>query len=407
VRRDTLDILRCPYCGGRVGLKTDLFHRATGDDISDAVLGCHCCHFAIVSGIALMTLDGQADTARQHIEDGHPDAALVTMLGLEADADAAQLQAPSASYRDIVEALGTSFEGGYFLYRFSDPTFIVADAIVRALGATVLEPGDRVVDLCGGSGHLTRTLTELSDRAPVLMDLSFVKLWLARRFTAPGCDAVCADAHAPLPFASGAFRLAVCNDAFHYIWTKALFAREMVRVIDDRGVAALTHVHSAEQWNPSAGNPLPPSGYHALFERLEARVFPERALLGEVLAGHVDLGRCPGIDVMNADPSVTVVASRQLGVFVDHAIARPSTVRGRLAINPLYAVTVEQGEAHLRLRFPSKDYEDEYAACRHYLPDTVTLGRAALAALDAGVRSPELDDLRARRVILDLPLRYL
>ena len=36
-----------------------------------------------------------------------------------------------------------TFEGGYFLYRFSDPTFVVAQAVVRAVGGTVLADGGR------------------------------------------------------------------------------------------------------------------------------------------------------------------------------------------------------------------------------------------------------------------------
>jgi len=60
----------------------------------------------------------------------------------------------------------------------------------------------------------------------------------------------------------------------------------------------------------------------------------------------------------------------------------------------------------LRLRFPSEDYEQEYGACREYLPDEVTVGTAVLSALpDAAVSGP-LADLARRRIILKLPKRY-
>ena len=68
---------------------------------------------------------------------------------------------------------------------------------------------------------------DLSSPAPVLADLYFREGWLARRFTAPGCEAVCCDGNAPLPFARGAFGLAMCSDAFQYIWTKRQFVGEM------------------------------------------------------------------------------------------------------------------------------------------------------------------------------------
>jgi SAM-dependent methyltransferase len=388
-----------------VDVKEDLFHRASGADIHDAVIGCWCCHFAIVAGIAVMTLDGVADTARQQIEDGQPDAALLTMIGAEDESVSARIADPYATYRDIVEALGPSFEGGYFLYRFSDPTFVTADGVARALASSVLRSPGRAADLCGGSGHLTRTLAAVSSVPPVLMDLSFTKVWLARRFTAPGCEAVCADAHAPLPFASHVFDLTICNDAFHYIWTKALFAREMLRVTTHDGAAAITHVHNAEQWNPSMGNALPPDGYRTLFEGIDVRLFGEQSLLAGIVQGRVDLSATETDEALRADPALTLVASHRPEVFASSTIV-PTDAAGVLRINPLYRVSRSNGVAALRLQFPSQDYADEYGACRLYLPESIDLDREVLAALEAGVRTTAIDELRARRIILDVPSKY-
>ena len=60
----------------------------------------------------------------------------------------------------------------------------------------------------------------------------------------------------------------------------------------------------------------------------------------------------------------------------------------------------------LRLEFPSEDYEQEYGACRQYLPDELTLDRAAIAALARGRVAGELAELVRRKVIVDLPKRY-
>src|SRR5205814_1148184 len=120
-------------------------------------------------------LQPAATTAREQVQDGRPDLARRTMFGLEddqlAEAFDAAARLPTSTYRDLVEALGPGFEGGYFLYRFSDPTFVVADAVVRAVAGTVLAGGGRAVDICGGSGHLTRTLMGLSPEPTVLADL--------------------------------------------------------------------------------------------------------------------------------------------------------------------------------------------------------------------------------------------
>jgi hypothetical protein len=52
------------------------------------------------------------------------------------------------------------------------------------------------------------------------------------------------------------------------------------------------------------------------------------------------------------------------------------------------------------------DYEQEYGACRRYLPDEATIDRAALARLERGDADGELAALVRAKVIVDLPKRY-
>ena len=75
-------------------------------------------------------------------------------------------------------------------------------------------------------------------------------------------------------------------------------------------------------------------------------------------------------------------------------------------MNPLYMVDHQGDRIRLRLQFPSSEYEDEFGACRKYLPEVVDIERAAFAALAEGRLPQELADLARRRVILDLPARY-
>jgi len=410
----TLDILRCPYCGGHLELVTAMFHRRDGDDVRDGILGCQCCIFAIVDGIPIMHLDGGSTTARAHIEAGRPDLARRTMFNLGDEAHAARFDevasSHAAAYRDVVDVLGPAFEGGYFLYRFSDPTYIVADAVVRSVAGTVLKNGGRAIDLCGGSGHLTRSLLDLSSTAPVLADLYFSKIWLARRFTAPGCEGVCCDGNAPFPFARRAFRYAMCIDAFMYIWTKRQFVGEMTRLIDDGGddgAIVIGHTHNERTWSPSHGQPLAQDGYRNLFETIEPRIFGEAGLFGDVVkGGPLDLGRRDPADVIDADPALTIIASRNADVFKPHRLEAAREPRGEYRLNPLYAAEQEGDRIALRLRFPNEDYAQEYGACRQYLPDEVTVTAAVLGCLAEGRLTPELADLARQRVVLDLPKQY-
>ena len=415
MRPATLEILRCPYCGGRLELVESLFHRRTADEIADGILGCHCCIFPIVDGIPVLHLQPNATGARDHIQTGRPDLARRTMVGLENASDAEAFDAiassTSATYRETVDALGPNFEGGYFLYRFSDPTYLVAQAAVRAVARTILHGERRVIDICGGSGHLTRSLMDLSAQPPVLADLYYAKVWLARRFTAPGCEPVCCDGNAPFPFARGAFGLAMCTDAFMYIWTKRQFVGEMERLIDagDRpGAVLIGHTHNERTWSPSHGQPLSAAGYRDLFETFEPRVFGEASLFADVVdGGPLDLSRRDPDDVLDRDPALTIIASPHPGVFARHPIEGvPSAATGEFRLNPLYAAQPDGSEVRLQLRFPSEDYEQEYGACREYLPEHVSVDRTALATLPASSVSGELADLARKRVILDLPKRY-
>jgi uncharacterized protein YbaR (Trm112 family) len=414
------DILRCPYCGTRLDLVTSSYHRISGDEIHDGILGCQCCVFPVVDGIPVMHLQPAATAAREFVEQARPDRARQAMFGLDDEREAEQFDALIASntttYRNIVDALGEHLEGGYFLYRFADPTYIVGHAVVRAVAGTVLHNGGRAIDICGGSGHLTRSLMDLSSPPPVLADLYFAKIWLARQFTAPGCEPVCCDGNSPMPFARGAFRYAMCSDAFMYIWTKRQFVLDMLRLIDDgagghAGAALISHTHNQCTWTPSHGQPLTPEGYGQLFETLEPRLFGEAGLFADVVGdGPLDLARRDDAKTLEADPALTIVASRHPGIFAPHPLdPPPSRARGEFRVNPLYVAAgaaATDGPGRFRLQFPSDDYEQEYGACRQYLPEEITIAREALRALEEGRLPAELTDLVRRRVIVDLPKKY-
>jgi uncharacterized protein YbaR (Trm112 family) len=417
---ETLEILRCPYCGGRLELVESLFHRRTASEIHDGILGCHCCVFPVVDGIPVLHLQPAAVTARDQVQAGQPDLARRTMIGLDDEAQAAGFEAAAASdaatYRDTVTALGPNFEAGYFLYRFSDPTYVVADAVVGTVANIVLHGQRRAIDICGGSGHLTRSLMTVSSPPPVLADLYFAKVWLARRFTAPGCEPVCCDGNAPLPFARGTFALAMCTDAFMYIWTKRQFVGEMERLVDDvrradsePGAVLIGHTHNERTWTPSHGQPLSPDGYRDLFEALEPRVFGEAGLFDDVVHGGIlDLARRDAADALDRDPALTILATRHEGVFATHRVEAMSAARaaGEFRLNPLYTAIPDGDRVQLQLQFPSEDYADEYGACRAYLPDEVIVDRAAIDALSGAAVAQSLAPLVTSRVILDLPKRY-
>ena len=170
-----------------------------------------------------------------------------------------------------------------------------------------------MLDLCGGSGHLTRVLGDLQPRQDVfLADMFFWKLWLARTFTAPRSVPVCCDANQPLPFARGIFPTVVLSDAFPYIWHKRLLADEMIRLAEPDGTIVMPHLHNSRGENFSAGMTLTPEGYRDLFEEATPHLFSDRVLLAQAVedAG-IDLTRNVSAEDLGSEPSLTLVAGWQ------------------------------------------------------------------------------------------------
>jgi len=415
-----LDLLRCPFCGTRLSLVEHDALVRRGADVESGVLGCECCAFPIVAGIPVLVADNATRDAMHALEAGLHEAALFALLGLDGvrteQFGALLARGAKATYREALHILSPDAEGAYFLYRFSDPTFLTAEALVRAVGRPDGAPTGPVLDLCGGSGHLTRVLAGLGHSAfatsmappnTVVADLQFWKLWLAIRFTAPGCAAVCCDAGAPLPFTRDLFSMVILADAFPYIWHKRLCADEMMRVAEPDGVVLMPHLHSALGDNISAGDTLTPGGYQDLFAPHQPRLFSDARLLDEVLEHQVvDLAQGRSPIELGTESALTLVACPRADCFRRYAVPDPAEVRGELMVNPLYDVERRNGNSILTLRFPTPEYEAEFGACRRYLPDTVTVDANLTGRIEPAMLGTRYEDLRRRRVLIDAPPRY-
>jgi uncharacterized protein YbaR (Trm112 family) len=402
-----LDILRCPFCGTKSSIVENQALVRHGDLIESGVLGCECCAFPIVAGIPVMIASDRTRDAMHQLEAGERDTALYTMLDLEGDRIAAFrtfLARPDATYREGLKILSLDAEAEYFVYRFSDPTFRVAHAVVQAAGSTMGRAG-RYIDVCGGSGHLVRSMR--SDEAPVLADVYFWKLWLARTFLAPTCEPVCCDANNPLPFARATFSLVVLSDAFPYIWHKRLLADELMRLAGADGTVVMPHLHSALGENFTAGMPLTPKAYRDLLEPQRPRLFRDSALLDQVLNGELDLSADEPPQALAGEPALVIVASRHEDVFRHVSLPWVPPPPDRVIVNPLYRAEVRGDVSVLTLAFPTPEYEEEFAASKRYLPPSVIVPgdvRKGIAALN--LEEERYDELCRRMVLIDVPPRY-
>ncbi len=241
-----LALLRCPFCGTR--LQPVENHALVRDA---EVASSPACSAASAARSRSSTASRcSSPTTRRgrpswRSKPAAPTTRAISLLGLDGERRAAfralLARGDAATYRDFIAVLSPDAEGTYFVYRFSDPTYVMAEGLLRGLAQTPATTARWVIDVCGGSGHLTRVLTEVqqASAAPgagtVLADVYFAKLWLAARITAPACHPVCCDANHPLPFDSDACSLAVLSDAFPYIWHKRLLAGELMRLVGPAG----------------------------------------------------------------------------------------------------------------------------------------------------------------------------
>ena len=414
MHQDFLALLRCPFCGTRFSVVENEALQRRGAHIESCVLGCECCAFPVVAGIPVLIADDVTREAMHALEAGDDERALSLLLGL----DDTRLEAfraliargGQATYRDALDVLCLDAEGACFLYRFSDPTFVMIEAIVQAIGAQRWPLAGRCLDLCGGTGHLTRLLNGLQPAGGVVVaDLFFWKLWMARRFmvpSVPGASAVCCDANAPLPFVRESFSFQVLSDAFPYIWHKRLVADEMVRLSTEDGVVLMPHLHSALGENFSAGDTLTPAAYQDLFARQQPRLFSDVRLFAGVLEGAVDLTQDVSPNDLGSEPSLTLLACRRAGLFQHYSLPGPCPVSGELAVNPLYQIDRQEGVSTLTLRFPTPEYAEEFAECRRYLPETITLDGDLTRPIDPSVLGARYEEFRRRRIVIDAPPRY-
>lgn len=404
------ETLHCPHCGTPLLIRESPVTRQEGDHLLWGVLGCECCAYPVVDGIPVVIANDTARAALAAMEDGRPEEALRGCLGLD-EVRWAQFQAlrtrGNATYRECLAVLSPDDEGTYFLYRFSDPTYITAETILRTLAQVPDLFDGPVLDVCGGSGHLTRVLASVATGPVYLADYFFFKLWLARTFTVPGVRAVCCDANQPVPFARRHFVATLLSDAFPYIWQRRLLATELLRATSQHGTLLMPHLHSSLGWNHTAGMALTPEAYADLFVPADPRLFSDEALFDQAVEGRwLDLAghRAPAeLDSVNA---VTLIASAHPEIFTGRPVAPLPGIRGELRVNPLYTVRRDGNLSRCTLTFPSEEYADEFGQARRYLPETWETPVPLDGPLDPAAFGDQLPRLRQQRVLLDLPARY-
>ena len=287
MRAETLDILRCPYLRRTPGRSSP--RCSTGATATRFVDGDPRLPLLHLSGRRRHSRPAPEPArrrAREQIEAGRPDLARADDVRARRtrrapSASTRVASSPHATYRDVVEALGPSFEGGYFLYRFSDPTYLVARRWSARWPWRVLGGGGRAIDLCGGSGHLTRSLVDLSSPAAGPRRSLFLEGVARAPLHGAGMRAgLLRRQRAAALRARRVRRRGVLRRVPLHLDQAAVRVRDDAPGRRPAAPSLVTHTHNERTWNPSAGHPLPPEAYRDLFATLEPRLFAEARAAG-------------------------------------------------------------------------------------------------------------------------------
>ena len=102
-----------------------------------------------------------------------------------------------------------------------------------------------------------------------------------------------------------------------------------------------------------------------------------------------------------------MVATRRASLYRRYEVPEAFNVAGELRVNPLYHVELRNGSSALTLTFPTPEYEEEFGGCKEYLPASLTLKGDLSGRVSREMIGSDYEDLRRRRIILDVPVGYL
>lgn len=292
----------------------------------------------------------------------------------------------------------------YFFYRFGQQHHLASLVLTSQLPASERP----VLDLACGFGHLAHNLAgSPAAHAVVGLDRNFFQLWTAKYWVAPASRFVCANADHRLPFAEGSFAAVLCADAFHYFRNKTVVLDEMTRCAPGRPVM-LTGVGN-KLVQPPEGCELSPREYLALRDAPGWQIFGEGELLKSYLRGEsLDLSTPRSADALNDEKWLSLVYSGRPPFLMqpDRCAAWPHAA-GRLSINPIYRVSKAQdGGWRLRFVFPSRHFASENAKMLSFCPKEIVLTDETFGEVQANVRSPAVENLIERMIVVGMPDHY-
>ena len=434
MRREFLNLklMKCPYCGSDIEIEE--VYEENGREIINGVVKCACGEYPILDGILNLKINPLSKHALELLKGGKPKEALMLLLGPNVEGvweltEFLQAKQPGRLFRKVLlsvvaiwakqiskkylkeelsfcDLLGNNPNQTYFKHRFSAETLWSVYPFIPLLKRN----RKRILDLGCGRGHASFIISAyVEPEELVCADRTFKSLYLARKYFAKGAQFICLDGNYPVPFKDHTFDSVFMLDALHYVDARALLAKELERVLDQRGMLLLLHLHNALVDNVAAGKPLSPSTWKSLFDR-NVKALPEKSIVEDfILRDRLDLSKKYSEEELNWADAILMIAGADLDCF-EGIWKDILKIKENLIVNPIYKMKAEGDKILLEREFPSEFFRKEYPLTEKYLPERCEISKIFVdgrSVCVSGEDEIEIEDLMRKFVIINVPEKYI
>jgi len=437
LRWDFIETLHCPFSGSRFSQSGSIDER--GSDINYGIITSEAGDFPIINGILRLKVDEYRSSLNNLIRNQRHEQALLAALEMNSNTrkwaalnflDRAangsgfshlagclrMLRRPlyraftsaTDTLTGTVKRLNSKSWANWQIYRFSMLPFLPVYPLVH-----LIADDGPALDFGCGVGHSSFLISRgVPAQRVTCADHQFSLLYLARKFFVNAANFICLDGDYPLPFESSYFSSVHSCDVLHWLDSKVNLSREFQRVVSEKGVILLPHLHN--KLSPvQAGRSLTPKGYSELFEGMERRILPEHWVVDQFIRNDsLDLEKeWIQHELNEAITGISVVAAkgsaffhRYRGLWEKHTSRMMHPI-----VNPLYRIYGQPGRWTLQKETP--DATGKFSTGGDtFLPNTELLGThsldpKSLLALKISDHSTFIE-LARKFVIIDAPERF-
>ncbi|UCE73420.1 MAG: class I SAM-dependent methyltransferase [Methanomassiliicoccales archaeon] len=319
------------------------------------------------------------------------------------------------TFFDLMDILEPNNWGEYLKHRFSSQTFWSLYPFIPLIE----RKNEMVLDLGCGAGHGSFILSKyIKPENLVCADENYTMLYLAKKYMAKGANFICLDANNPLPFSDDAFSSIFIMDLFHFVYNRALLAKEFERMLKNGGLLLLLHLHNILQNNVSQGLALSPQAWQGLLPRVKISVLPENPLIEDFMMRYeLDLTKKYQDEEINGSYAISIVGStdeellgkfENLNLYIEKHMQNP-------ILNPIYEKNRKNNEILLKRTTPNDIFFKESPLSLRFLPEKYSVPIEISKALEDRkfgklVVSPKhkkkLDEMIRRFIVIDTPKEY-